>query len=92
MHTFKGSLVVLLFYSLIVFLSPDFTTSLMAEVVTVFEHTYVRQTGSPRTQTDTFPGIKGLATIRVTNGGLEKAGSADIVLNKETIINSSNFN
>jgi len=72
-------------------------TTLMADVVTVFEHTYVRETGSPITQTDTFPGIKGLTTIRVTNGGLEKAdnekvSSADIVLNKETIINSSNFN
>src|SRR5574341_740401 len=73
------------------------STNLMADVVTVFEHTYVRGTGSPITQTDTFPGIKGLATIRVTNGGLEeedkeKVSSADIVLNKETIIDSSNFN
>lgn len=72
-------------------------TTLTAEVVTVFEHTYVRETGSPITQTDTFPGIKGLATIRVTNGGLEEAdnekvSSADIVLNEETIIDSSNFN
>lgn len=72
-------------------------TTLMADVVTVFEHTYVRKTGSPITQTDTFPGIKGRTTIRVTNGGLEKAGnqkvsSADIVLNEETIIDSSNFN
>ncbi|CAG1021317.1 hypothetical protein MTYM_00918 [Methylococcales bacterium] len=72
-------------------------TTLMADVVTVFEHTYVRETGSPKTQTDTFPGIKGLATIRVTNGGLEEAdsekvSSADIVLNEETIIDSSNFN
>jgi hypothetical protein len=72
-------------------------TTLMADVVTVFEHTYVRQTGSPITQTDTFPGIRGLTTIRVTNGGLgdadnEKVSSSDIVLNEETIINSSNFN
>ena len=72
-------------------------TTLMADVVTVFEHTYVRETGSPITQTDTFPGIKGLTTIRVTNGGLEEAdnekvSSADIVLNKETVIDSSNFN
>ncbi|MBM4067205.1 MAG: hypothetical protein FJ266_16485 [Planctomycetes bacterium] len=72
-------------------------TNLTADVVTVFEHTYVRETGSPITQTDTFPGIKGLATIRVTNGGLEgadneKVSSADIVLNEETIIDSSNFN
>lgn len=70
----------------------------MADVITVFEQTYVRKTGSPKTQTDTFPGIKGLATIRVINGGLEEAegnkrvSSADIVLNKETIIDSSNFN
>ncbi|NUO07215.1 MAG: putative metal-binding motif-containing protein [Candidatus Brocadia sp.] len=74
------------------------TTNLMADVITVFEQTYVRKTGSPKTQTDTFPGIKGLATIRVINGGLEEAdgnkrvSSADIVLNKETIIDSSNFN
>ncbi|MCF6156790.1 MAG: hypothetical protein E3K36_16475 [Candidatus Brocadia sp.] len=82
---------------MIVFVSLDFATNLMADVVTVFEHTYVRQTGSPRTQTDTFPGVKGLTTIRVTNGSLEganneKVSSADIVLNEETIIDSSNFN
>lgn len=71
-------------------------TDLMADVVTVFEHTYVRETGSPKAQTDTFPGVKGLATIRVTNGGLgetdnKKVSNADIVLNGETIIDSSNF-
>ncbi|MFO0795569.1 MAG: putative metal-binding motif-containing protein [Candidatus Brocadiaceae bacterium] len=83
-----ASMVVLLFF---------LAKNLMAEVVTVFERTYVRKTGSPITQTDTFPGIKGLTTIRVTNGGLEKAGdkkvsSADVVLNKETIIDASNLN
>jgi len=83
-----ANMIVLLFF---------LATNLTADVVTVFEHTYVRETGSPITQTDTFPGIKGLATIRVTNGGLEgadneKVSSADIVLNEETIIDSSNFN
>jgi len=83
-----ANMIVLLFF---------LATNLTADVVTVFEHTYVRETGSPITQTDTFPGIKGLATIRVTNGGLEEAdnekvSSADIVLNEETIIDSSNFN
>ena len=84
-------------YANIMVLLFSLATTLMADVVTVFERTYVRNAGSPVTQTDTFPGIKGLTTIRVTNGGLEKAdnkkvSSADIVLNKETIIDSSNFN
>ncbi|TLD40039.1 MAG: putative lipoprotein [Candidatus Jettenia ecosi] len=84
-------------YATMMVLLFSLATTLTADVVTVFEHTYVRQTGSPITQTDTFPGIKSLTTLRVTNGGLEKAdnkkvSSADIVLNKETIIDSSNFN
>ncbi|GJQ45251.1 MAG: hypothetical protein JETCAE04_10050 [Candidatus Jettenia caeni] len=84
-------------YANIMVLLFSLATTLMADVVTVFERTYVRNAGSPVTQTDTFPGIKGLTTIRVTNGGLgdadnRKVSSADIVLNKKAIIDSSNFN
>ncbi len=63
----------------------------------IYEQSYFRSTGSPVTETNTFSGINGLATIRVTNGGLEDAeyemvSSSHIELNGVVIISSSNFN
>ena len=72
-------------------------TYVEAVEVSIFEKTYVRETGSPVTETDTFTGIDGLAKIRVTNGSLEDTdsemvSSSEIILNGEVIINESNFN
>ena len=84
-------------YANIIFVLFFAATNIWAVEVSVFEKTYVRGTGSPVTETDTFPGIDGLATIRVTNGGLEDAeyemvSSSTIVLNGVVIIDESNFN
>jgi hypothetical protein len=84
-------------YANIIFVLFFAATNIWAVEVSVFERTYLRGTGAPITETDTFPGINGIATIRVTNGGLEDAdyemvSSSIIVLNGEVIIDSSNFN
>ncbi len=84
-------------YVNIIFILLFAATYVEAVEVSVFERTYVRGTGSPVTETDTFTGIDGLATIRVTNGGLEDAdsemvSSSEIGLNGVVIIDESNFN
>ncbi|MHC4320715.1 MAG: hypothetical protein ACYST3_00370 [Planctomycetota bacterium] len=73
------------------------TTYVEAVEVSIYEKTYVRGTGSPITETDTFTGIDGLTKIKVTNGSLEDAdsemvSSSEIILNGEVIIDESNFN
>lgn len=73
------------------------TTDIRAAQVTVFEHTYVRGTGEPVTETNTFPRVNGLTTVTVINGSLEDAeyemvSSSTITLNGEVILGSSNFN
>jgi len=64
--------------------------------IAVFEKTYVRGTGKPITETDTFSEVYGLVKITVTNGGLEEENSkkvsiAEIALNGELIFAESRF-
>lgn len=78
---------------IILFLFP--VINLFAEDVSVFERTYVREPGKPKTETDSFIGIAGLAKIKVTNGSNSKdvmVSSADIEFNNETIAKESDFN
>ena len=65
--------------------------------VKVFDNTFVRGTGTPVTETKTFPGVSGKAIIKVYNGGLADAGtvrvsSAVIKINGQIIFDQSNFN
>ena len=86
-----------IWYVSVVFILLFTVTYIEAVEVSIFEKTYVRGTGSPITESDTFTGIDGLAKIRVTNGDLEDAdyemvSSSEIILNSEVIIDESNFN
>src|SRR3990172_7744048 len=65
--------------------------------VKVFDNTFVRGTGTPVTETKTFPGVSGKAIIKVYNGGLEDAetervSSSIIKINGQIIFDQSNFN
>jgi len=65
--------------------------------VKVFDNTFVRGTGTPVTETKTFPGVSGKAIIKVYNGGLEDAdtervSSSVIKINGQIIFDQSNFN
>ena len=83
-------------YASVIFILVFADAKIEAKDVSVFKKTYVRGTGKPITETDTFSEIYGLVKIRVTNGGLKEAdskkvSSSKIALNGEVIIDESDF-
>ncbi len=83
-------------YSSMIFILIFAAAKTEAKEVAVFEKTYVRGSGAPITETDTFSEIYGLVKIRVTNGGLEEAdskkvNSSKIALNGEVIFAEFRF-
>lgn len=65
--------------------------------VTVSDNTFVRGTGAPVTETETFPSVSGKATIKLYNGGIVNTArvlvsSATVTINGQAIFGPSNFN
>ena len=59
--------------------------------------TCLRSTGAPVTETFTFPGLAGAATVKLWNGSLEddsieKVSSSTVTLNSQEVFGPSNFN
>lgn len=80
----------------LVFLFAFAYASYAAVDVTVLNETFVRGTGTPITETRTFPGVSGTAIIKLYNGSatdstIEKVSSSIITVNGQVVFDSSNF-
>ena len=64
--------------------------------VVCFNDLFQRKIGEPRHETNTFPGVKGPATVKVYNGDgsgwLDRANFANVIINGKVIFRSTDFN
>ena len=64
--------------------------------VVCFNDLFQRKIGQPRHETNTFPGVKGPATVKVYNGDgsgwLDRANFANVLINGKIIFRSTDFN
>jgi hypothetical protein len=82
--------------ALFVFLLAAFALHAAVDVV-LFEETYTRETGTPKTVSRTFAGYSGTAVIKLWNGGAtdatnERVSSSVIAVNGTPVFEQSNFN
>lgn len=86
----------LLWAVMFVLLSVHVTHALV-QVDVLSPTTCIRGTGEPVTETFTFPGVSGPATVKLTNGSLkngsiEKVSSSIVTVNGQVVFGSSEFN
>jgi hypothetical protein len=64
--------------------------------VVCFNALFQRKIGEPRHESNTFPGVKGPATVKVYNGDgsgwLDRANFANVLINGKVIFRSTDFN